>query len=384
MSPGRRRARRLAVADGTVLPAGWHDDAQGAAAWLLDHEHVRIAAGSLQAAVTGLHALVEELTAGAEYTFEFVPALPEGVVGDDPEPDAEVAEVPAAATAGAPATATVRVDWTLLEDGETYRLWCVDRPELEARGIVFPLAVSDLLGMVWEADGARPQLVLVTPSPVRPTPSVDWARLRATAAPEWRYVVPNTSVRIVNRDAAFVGGGYCAECHAPLGARTQEPLVIGPVDAGHHAASAAFGLVGGPPLFSDAFLDALLPEERRLLVLRPTNPSRRTTRCFHELVGAAAEIPLALLPGVEPPAGCAVCGRPLQRWYKVVNAKGGKPLPFHYVGASALPADDAAMVVLQPSPHEHMLAFRADRWAALAKRPSSKGLKSYPLGILAG
>ena len=270
--------------------------------------------------------------------------------------------------------------------GARYRVWVRERPAIAAEGDLFDVADEALADAITEATGDGENVREYDPPPPWEERSGLLFRLVQISG-ERRGLIENAG-ELFTKD-------YCPQCKNARGNRTGTPLRLARLEAGGNAGYATLKPAGfdGPFInfFSEEFVASLLPEERSQFEWRPIHSPSRIKKRFVEMVRAKGNVPFASLSGVVgmlwgvPSPGendtlwrCDTCGRTQkpQFWFETSS------LPMRYVNSADLP-EPLPTCIGVGDPESPGLCFTSERWSELVSLPSSRGLRSTDVGVVA-
>ena len=156
---------------------------------------------------------------------------------------------------------TYLCSWSL--EGDQFRLWLNERPELEVIGSDFGTLANELALRIleWNGDG---EAVVEFPEG-RPGGG------GAGTARKLRSLAYNEGVSALNRNPSQYEGGICSHCQFGIGTRTAVPLEVSGLPKGDIAGVDRIF----PPslLLSERFLALLSPEELAGVHTQPSFPT---------------------------------------------------------------------------------------------------------------
>jgi hypothetical protein len=276
--------------------------------------------------------------------------------------------------------------WSSTDTG--FRVWVKRRPKVFAAGETFEIADELLSDAICAATGDGESIHEYDPQ--RPTSSEPPGMITRMLK-----VGGVAGAFAANLEEMF-SAGVCPQCKLPRGERTALPLQLKKVETDKNGGFVR-GLGRDHYFFAGAFLDLLSAEERSRyewrLVQHPgrkayyelvpplTHPSYAV---LSDAVGVRWKVSLApqrLVGGrlegtVESIWRCDTCGQVNTPFYRFP-----KDLPWRYVAQADLPRVIPSYLVVGP-PRQATLCFLPERWREMLGYAGTRGMKSYPVGVV--
>lgn len=261
-------------------------------------------------------------------------------------------------------------------------MWVKARPRITARATDWQGALDAICAAICEASGdGEPNLSFDPPEPVEGGDGRfalrDWLLLAACGFLDVDSTLPE-----------LFTGGFCTHCGAPIGERTDVPLVArGPAEGD---LCWTYFFVHLPLLVSERLREALTPAERDSFRWIPVTPAPRTRKRYFECVPTRLIAPVAVRGWTISGTECPACGH---RW---VHCTTEPEIDFEgrqihsWIAPDDLPSTSAGMLAfgergswlpLVPAERARVLAeeFRGVRPCAIGLAPADLADHKHPL-----
>lgn len=281
--------------------------------------------------------------------------------------------IPSQSTRSMPEGRVYVTSWARTATGG-YRVWVKRNKKLFAEGATFAEADSALSGVICIATGDGESVHQYVP----PQPDIESAG-EIERAQLWLLGAEGRA-EMASHEGLFAGG-LCDHCLKPRGPRTDQPLALASIDSGYQAARAHLPkkTQGGASLkvYSEEFVSLLTPAERASFEWRPVAPNKRRKRQFFEAIERAEPAPWVSVIGRDTYyARCPECS-----WTWVIpNYRAN--LPFYMMSEVSLPNPLPTLLAFGRRPGIDLVA-NPDRWAEMAGRAGTKGIKASVVSVVA-
>jgi hypothetical protein len=262
---------------------------------------------------------------------------------------------------------TYLCSWSL--EGDLFRLWLDERPELDVTGSDFDALADELALRIleWNGDG---EAVVEFP---RGRPGGGGAGVLR----KLRSLAYNEGFSAVNRTSSQYEGGICPHCQFGIGTRTSVPLEVTDLPKGDIAGVDRIL----PPglLLSERFLALLSPEELAGVVTQPIAGTHR--RRFFELIGTPVARSVGIV-GAEYPEifhqswRCRDCARSM---FVVDHPEFSASSEFLRAGAMPTPLPS---VFVFDTGRRLLIGASPDRWKDLSSRKGTTGISTDNLYLI--
>lgn len=255
-----------------------------------------------------------------------------------------------------------------------YRVWVKRNKKLFAEGATFAEADSALWEVICMATGDGENIHQYVPA----APNLESAG-EIERAQLWLLGAEGRA-EMVSHEGLFEGG-LCDHCLQPRGPRTEQPLALASIDSGYQAAGAHLPkkTIGGANLkvYSEEFVSLLTPAERASFEWRPIAPNKRRKRLFFEAIERTPPVPWVSVIGRDTYyARCGECG-----WTWVIPRYIANS-PFYMMSEVSLPNPVPTLFAFGRRPGIDLVATPA-RWAEIAGRAGTKGIKTSVVSVIA-